>query len=583
MVGLSIAQAHAALTAPGAPFELEDITVEQYGRTQHYKVWKNAPKTIRDIWAATLQFKDREYIVYEDERWTYAQCHRETSRYAHVLMNNLGVKKGDRVAILMRNYPQWLLSWWGISLTGAIITSCNSWLSVEEQVYCLTDVKAKIVLCDYERAEALMTMRDELKKGGVEHIVVARGDKAPAGCLLLNDFLKNAPADPAWPTVQIERDDDATILFTSGTTGKPKGAIAAQRTAGVNMINNFLVPVRDLLRKGEPIPTPDASIQKTTLMPVPLFHVTGSHAIMMPATIMGNKMVLMFKWDAGQALKLIEREKVSAMGGVPAMGWQLFEHPDFDKYDLSSIEGASFGGAPVPSQLGDRVKKSMPTILSGQGYGSTEASGVVTGNLGYDYVRKPTSIGVPAPGTEVKIVNPETGKEVAPGESGELWSRSGQTIKGYYNKKEATESTFTPEGWYKSGDIARMDEEGFFYIMDRVKDIVIRGGENITCIEVEDALYSHEAVMDCAVMGIPHRVLGEEVIAAVQIKEGHRGKVAAADLIKHVKAKLASFKVPIYIRLDNEPLPRNANGKILKREMKADLIKDALKSLGPRL
>ncbi len=279
----------------------------------------------------------------------------------------------------------------------------------------------------------------------------------------------------------------------------------------------------------------------------------------------GAKLVMQRKWNAEQALELIERERITNAGGVPTIAWQLIEHPRFGEFDLSSLENIAYGGAPSAPELVRRLKQRFPKLTPGQGWGMTETSATATSNVAEDYERKPESCGVPTPTGEVRIVG-ANGETMPPGEIGELWYRGPIVVRGYWNKPEATAETFT-DGWVKTGDLARVDEEGFVYIVDRAKDMLIRGGENIYCVEVENALYDHPAVMDAAVIGIPHRTLGEEPAAIVHLKDGTR---ATEEELRHfVAQKLAAFKVPVKIVFLPETLPRNPNGKIMKKDLKS--------------
>jgi long-chain acyl-CoA synthetase len=368
----------------------------------------------------------------------------------------------------------------------------------------------------------------------------------------------------ALPEVTLDPEDDATIFYTSGTTGKPKGALGTHRNICTNPMSMAFARARTLLRRGEALPAPGTAPKTATLLSVPFFHATGCHSVLCASLYGGNKIVLMYRWDPGRALQLIEREKINSFGGVPSMAWQVLEHADFDRYDLSSVESIGYGGAPAAPELVARIKEKFPKVMPGNGYGLTETSSVTSQNAAEDYQRKPDSAGLVVPVCDVRVVD-AGGNDVAPGAIGELWVKGPNVVKGYWNKPEATAASFGG-GWLRTGDLVRIDEEGFLYILDRVKDMLIRGGENVYCVEVEDALYSHPAVMDAAVIGIPHRVLGEEVGAVVQVKPGAR--VSEEALRRHVAERLAGFKVPVRIALRDEPLPRNANGKILKRELR---------------
>jgi len=365
------------------------------------------------------------------------------------------------------------------------------------------------------------------------------------------------------PPVELGPEDDATIMYTSGTTGRPKGALATHRAIISNMLNSLTCQMRMLLRRGETPPEPDPNEQGATLLAIPFFHATGAFAVLIPTMLRGDKIVSTYKWDAGKALPIIEAEKITGVGGVPAIAWQLLEHPDRDKYDLSSIKAVSYGGAPSAPELVATIKKRFPEAAPGNGWGMTETCATATLNIGEDYVNRPDSAGAAPGAVEIKICEPGklSGEPLAQGEVGELWCKGAMNCKLYWNRPEATAETFI-DGWVVTGDLARIDEEGFLYLVDRAKDMLIRGGENIYCIEVESALYDHPAVMDASVVGIEHKILGQEVGAVVQLKPGMNAN--EDELRAHVASQIAAFKVPVEIQFQDEPLPRNANGKILK-------------------
>jgi long-chain acyl-CoA synthetase len=381
--------------------------------------------------------------------------------------------------------------------------------------------------------------------------------------------------DRPLPTTPIAPDDDATIFYTSGTTGKPKGALGTHRTMTTNVLTSGAALARAFLRRGETPPAPDPNApQRVTLLVVPMFHVTGCSATLGPALNGGGKLVLMRKWDALEGMKLIERERVTNTGGVPTIAWQLIEHPARADFDLSSIDGITYGGAPSAPELVRRIKEVWPRASAGNGWGMTETSATFTNNNAEDYVHRPDSCG-PAPAVgELKIMTVDAPhRELPTGEVGELWARGPMVLRSYWNKPEATAQTFI-DGWVKTGDLARLDEEGFCFIIDRAKDMLIRGGENIYCIEVENVLYDHPAVMDAALIGIPHRTLGEEPGAVVTLKPGARA--SEQELRAFVADRLAAFKVPVRVAFWHETLPRNANGKIMKSELKAVFAGDAV-------
>jgi len=368
--------------------------------------------------------------------------------------------------------------------------------------------------------------------------------------------------------VELGPEDDATILYTSGTTGKPKGALGAHRNMTSNIGAGGISAARNFLRAGQPLPESDPHKlpQRVTLLVIPLFHATGLSATLGPMVNSGGKLVLMRRWDAEPAMRLIEKEKVSSTGGVPTIAWQLIEHPARAKYDLSSLLAVTYGGAPSAPELVRKIGEVFPGSQPGNGWGMTETTATFTSHLGKDYENRPDSAGPAAPVGEMQIRDPADGLTVlATGAVGELWVKGPQVVKEYWNKPQATAETFV-DGWLRTGDLARLDDEGFLFIIDRAKDMLIRGGENIYCVEVENVLYDHPDVMDAALVGVPHKTLGEEPAAVVHLKPG--GTATEAELRNWVRARLAGFKVPVKVAFWPETLPRNANGKILKTELK---------------
>ena len=559
MAGLSIAEASAALTAPGAPFETEERQI----RGLATRIWKNAPASLRAILENSTAHGDLTFLVYEGERLTFAEHYRRCVALAGALVDRYGVRKGDRVAIAMRNFPEWSVAFWAAAAVGAIVVPLNAWMTGAELDYCLADSGTSLLIADAERAERLTPHLGALK---LTATLVARTTTPLAPPLIpFEEAADAASGAAALPAVSIDPEDDATIFYTSGTTGKPKGALGTHRNICTNIASIGFAAARALLRRGEAVPAPGTAPKRTTLLSVPFFHATGCHSTLCAALHTGGKIVLMYRWDPERAMELIERERVTGFGGVPAMAWQVIEHPAFARFDLSSVESIAYGGAPSAPELVTRIRERFPKGMPGNGYGLTETSSVTSQNAAEDYERKPDSAGLVIPVCDVRVVDP-AGVDVPPGEIGELWIKGPNVVKGYWNKPEATAQTFTA-GWLHTGDLVRIDAEGFLYILDRAKDMLIRGGENVYCVEVESALYSHPAIMDAAVVGIPHRILGEEVGAVVQVKPG--AAVSEAELKRHVAAQLAAFKVPVRIERRHESLPRNANGKILKRELRA--------------
>jgi long-chain acyl-CoA synthetase len=379
------------------------------------------------------------------------------------------------------------------------------------------------------------------------------------------------------PDVVIELDDDATIFYTSGTTGRPKGAVGTHRNSVSNLMNLFFVSTVGSLRRSGGI-ADSSGTQNANLLSVPLFHATGCHAVLVSNTAAGGKLVMMHHFDPERALELIERERITIFGGVPTMVMQVIDSPSFAKRDTSSVQSISYGGAPCPPDLVRRITKYFPAGAPGNGYGLTETSAMTTMNTGDDYVRKPDSVGPPAPVCDVAVVPEEYDGEVPPPDqptdperTGELWIKGPNVVRGYWNRPEDTALSFS-RGWLHTGDVARIDEEGFVHIVDRAKDMIIRGGENVYCVEVEAALFEHPAVADCAVIGVPHPVLGEEVGAVVVLRPGK--DVGADELVRFVRERLAAYNVPSRFWFRAEPLPRNPAGKVLKRQLRTELLGD---------
>ena len=550
----------ARLCAPGAPFEMDTVTIDGVPT----RVWKNAPEHLAALAQIGRSHGDKEFLVYEDERVTFDGWFKAVCTLADALQR-IGVVKGDRVALAMRNLPEWPVIFFAATSIGAIVVPLNAWWTGQELAYGLADSGAKILFCDGERWERIVPYRDELP--GLEQTYVSRIAGDLSGASLLSSLI-GEPANYASlaeclpPDVDLNADDNATIFYTSGTTGKPKGALGTHRNLITNIFSTTFGVARSALRRGDPLPGPRPNIG---LLVIPLFHVTACSARLMNAIYGGQKIIFMYKWDAVKAFQIIEREGVTSTGGVPTIAWQLLEHPDRHKYDLSSLNAVAYGGAPAAPELVRKIQAEFGAV-PGQGWGMTETMATVTSNSAEDYVNRPDSCGAPVAVSDLKVMSADGSQELPIGDVGELWARGPQIVRGYWNKPEATAETFVG-GWVRTGDLARLDDEGFCYIVDRAKDIIIRGGENIYSIEIEDALYEHPAVTDAAVVSVPHRTLGEEPVAAVQLAVG--AEVSEDELMDWVRARLAAFKVPIKIQMSEDTLPRNANGKILKSDVRA--------------
>jgi long-chain acyl-CoA synthetase len=555
------------LTGPGGQFEIRKVEV----RGVPINTYANAPNSLRDVWLASAAHGDREYLVYQDTRITFTEAHRLVASVANWLQAN-GVGQGDRVAIAMRNYPEWLLAYWATISIGAVVVGVNAWWVGPELVYGLNDSTPKVLICDQERLERALEHKAELPP---MKLVGVRLPTVPDGIIPWSDLVAVGGTLPA---ATIDPDSDACIFYTSGTTGHPKGAQQTHRGC-VSNIMNMMFWATCVTTVGQrngtvPVPAPDAAPPASaSLLTTPLFHVTANNCVSHAATLGGGKLVFMYKWDATEALKLVEREKITALTGVPVMSRELIAHPDFARYDTSSLLSVGGGGAQLQPDLVGKIDQTVKTARPNTGYGMTETCGIITSISADYFVDKPASCGPAMPSFETRIVDAD-GNEVAPGGVGELWVRGAPVIKGYLNRPEATAESIT-EGWLHTGDIARIDEDGFIFIVDRAKDMVLRGGENVYCAEVESALYEHGAVAEATVFGVPDDRLGEEVGAAVYVKPDQA--VTADALRDHCRGRISAHKVPRYIWFVTEPLPRNANGKFLKRELRAKLdIADAV-------
>ena len=576
---LTITEATEQMTAPGQMFETERAHINGVDMA----VWKHAPANLRQIFDMSLTHASRDFLVYEGERISFDEHYRIASTIASRLIS-LGVEKGDRVAIASRNLPEWVCAFWGAMVCGAVVVPLNAWWTSDELAYGLNDSGTTVLFVDEERLDRLFKQLDRLTD--LKTIVVISDDpKRPAhvdkkhsliNIVAYEDFLGTVDKGATPPDVQIEPDDDATMFYTSGTTGKPKGAVGTHRNAVTNLMNLFFIGQRATLRFGTGnLDSEGKSIPNASLLNVPLFHATGCLATMLVSTAAGGKLVMMHHFDAGKALALIESEQLTNIGGVPTIVMQILDHPDFRKFNTSSVRSVSYGGAPAPPELVRRICSAFPVGQPGNGYGLTETSAAVCLNSGPDYVERPSSCGTAVPVCEVAIVpedyeglEPSADLPKGPDVVGELWIKGPNVVRGYWHKPEATAKSFT-KGWLHTGDIARIDEEGFIFIVDRAKDMIIRGGENVYSVIVEAAIFEHPDVADCAVVGIPHPVLGEEVAAVVVLRPGR--VVEAEQISRYVGEKLAQFEVPTRIFFRTLALPRNPQGKVLKRELRESI------------
>jgi long-chain acyl-CoA synthetase len=566
------------LTSEGSPFAVSEIVV----RDVPIKVFASSPPNMRSVWELTAAHADKDYVVYEDERYTYGEIQAQVRALAHLLRDTHGVGTGDRVALAMRNYPEWVVGYWATISIGAAVVGMNAWWTPTEMAYGLTDSRPKVLIADDERLERALQVLDEVRAGGPLHVISVRSDRAlPTDASRWADVVvgANAPAD--LPAADIDPDDDATIFYTSGTTGFPKGAQLTHRGSVHNLMNLVFMGTATAAAEAKAVaagevepaaaPTTPPPAQNVYMAPTPLFHVTACNCLLHPATLTGSRIVFTYKWDPGRALELIEREGVTTFSGVPTMSRELLMHPDWERRNTTTLQGMGGGGAALQPDLVDKIAGA----LKGQGapstgYGLTETHGIVTANAARFFIEKPASCGPIVPTLDAKLVDDE-GNDLPPGPDtvGQLCVRGAVVIKGYLNRPEATADSIR-NGWFNTGDIAKIDEDGFVFIVDRAKDMVLRGGENVYCSEVETAIYHHDAVAEAAVFGIPDERLGEEVAAAIVLKPG--ASMSEDELRAFLAQSIAKHKIPAKVWFLDEQLPRNANGKFVKRDLRKQLI-----------
>jgi long-chain acyl-CoA synthetase len=547
-------EALASLTAAG-PFEL----VEDASEGDPIRVYRNAPPSFREVLIATRAHGDKPFLIYDEEVVTYAEHFARAARLAHHL-RAAGVAKGDRVAIGMRNYPEWSIAFWACQAIGAVVVALNAWWTGPELEFALADSEPAALLIDGERLERL---RPLLARFAFKAVVVARRGGAGAGGTDFDQAIAGGSGE--LPDAQVAPNDLATILYTSGTTGLPKGAMATHRNHATNLMNTMAGGMAARMAAGLGDPDPSAP-QPGVLQTFPFFHIGGLTGLYAGAAA-GMKIALMYKWVPEEAVRLVETHRLSGVSGVPIVVRQLLETASRSGADMSSIMGVTSGGAPVPPDLIRRIGAQFEQRAApGNGYGLTETTSAVIVNGGADYLARPDSVGRPVPTARIRIVG-EDGADKAEGEVGELWVRGANVIPGYWKNPAATEAAFGG-GWFRTGDLGFVDAEGLYHVVDRKKDVVIRGGENVYCAEVEAAILEQPKVRDAAVLGLPNEIWGEEVAAVIQVAPEDLGPGTAEAILAPLGQTLARFKIPSAVRLTTADLPRTATGKILKRELR---------------
>ena len=565
-IALNIQEATAQLTSAGAPWEL--ITKNIGGID--YKLYKQAPSSMKELLDAGRQHGDAEFIKFEQESWSFNRFFRDVDAISYQLKHLLKVEKGQRIAIAMRNYPEWMSIYSAIVSLGAIAVPLNSWGKSDELEYGLSDSGATIVFCDQARYQLISQYVTE---HGL-NTIVARSDinekitnkrNTTSPLLTSYDAFIEDGLDKAPEPFEVDPEDPVQIMYTSGTTGNPKGALSSHRNICQAIINFEYHATCSAMTNMESITLMlESGNAPTSLLAVPLFHVSGLYAQFILSLRSARKLVMMYKWDVEQALKLIESEKITILTAAPSMLLDLFEHPKWQHTDTSSLFSLGAGGSATPPKLNQLIKNGVENAYVGAGFGSTETNASGASCTGNAFEYKSASAGTLSPYMEFKTVDSE-GNNLAKGQQGEIYLRGPSIINAYWNKPEANKNTFK-DGWYATGDIGYIDDENFVFLVDRVKDMIIRGGENIYCFEIEALISSHPCVQEIAAFGVPHSNLGEELAVAVFLQNGKT--LSEKELQDWVKERLAGFKVPSYVWIYAKPLPRNAAGKVIKPQLK---------------
>ncbi len=549
------------LIQPGSPFETGR---KSYGGVDTL-AYVNAPKTLVALLAPGRAFADEEFLVYQDERYSFGEFFDQSDRLAQQLIAQFGIRKGDRVAIAMRNYPEWLVSFVAIASTGAVVVPLNSWGQAEELRLNLVDAQVSLVICDQQRLVLINPVALSMPA-----IVARSAEPLPENCASFQQLLNAVDTndDPgAPPAVVIDGEDPAMILYTSGTSGRAKGALFSHRNCCQAIVNLEAVGAMAYILNADAFNGhAQLGAPAKSLLTVPLFHVAGLYSLFLLNLRNGRGIVMMHKWDPVTACQLIDREKITVVVGAPSMLLDLIQRDEFSAADTGNLINFSGGGAATPTRLAELVREKAPNALPGAGWGLTESGSAGTAFTGYPVTAKPGASGFVNPVVELRFCE-EDGTEVATGTAGEIWIKSPTLINGYINAPEANASDFR-DGWFKTGDIGYLDEDGCMFICDRAKDLVIRGGENIYPVEIENCIQSIPGVQRVAAFAVPSERLGEELAVVISCSSADLEQLTAEMVQQHCQEKLAKFKVPSFIKFTDLDLPMNAMSKVLKRQVK---------------
>ena len=552
------ARCHAQLTAPGAPFELTEVAVG--GRPT--KVYRQAFASFPALIDSGRIHGDKEFMVYEGDRWSFTRFFAAVDALAGRLQAELGIKPGERVAIAMRNRPEWAVAFAAVAIIGGVPVPLNSFGLHDELLAAMREVEPRMLFCDAERQQRVA---DGLKALGVVDVLVA-ATPAP-GSASLDFAVLTAPGGPQAHTPTLAPKDPALILFTSGASSQAKAVLSCQRALCQSLYNIDYIGAISALTSPKAIEKLiQIGLAPTTLTVVPLFHVSGLHAQLLASLRGGRRLVFMRRWDSAKALDLIRSEHVTQFNGAPSMVMQLLAEPGFAAA-TSSLGGIGLGGAGLPQRVIDDVLARRPDSMSGFGFGMTESNGAGAAAGGALFFYRPASCGRPSPITQVRVADPN-GAALPVSEAGELWLRGACVMDGYWRDSQATALALDQDGWLHTGDIGYLDADGFLHVVDRIKDVIIRSGENISSAEVESCLLQHPQILEAVVFARPDEVTGEAVVAVIVAQPGAR--LSSEQVREHVAERLAGYKVPRDVYVHDGPLPRNPSGKLLKRAVKQE-------------